>query len=350
MTAAFLYDKEDLRLEYTEKPLIGEGELRVKLKAAFVCGTDVRMFRNGHKYATPDSPLIIGHEISGVIEETGNNVKHYKPGMRVAIGPNMGCGVCDLCISGNTHLCQDYRALGIHLPGGFADYVLIPEIAIQQGNVFEISEDLSFEEAALFEPLSCVYNAFERSQIQPGDSVLIIGAGPIGIMHAQLASLAGAQQVMMNDINMDRLQIAVKIVPNLIAIDSQNLKENVIDRTQGKGLNVTITACPATEAQQIAIEIAAINGRVIFFGGLPADKANVPLNTNLIHYKQIWVTGTTRASLIQIRKTLNLLENNKISVKHLISSRQNLENIHLAFERAVQGDGLKHAIISEDKY
>ena len=338
MTAAFLYDKEDLRLEDTTKPIIGDGELLVKLRAAFVCGTDVRMFKNGHTFASPDSPSIIGHEFSGEIAQVGKNVKHYKPGMRVAVGPNMGCGVCDICISGNTHLCQDYKALGIHLHGGFADFTVIPDIAVQQGNVFELSDDLPFEEAALFEPLSCVYNAFERSQIQPGNSVLIIGAGPIGIMHAQLAVLAGANTIMMNDINRQRLRIANEIIPDLIIIDSDHLMEKVMDLTGGKGLDVTITACPAPSVQQISIELAAVNGRVIFFGGLPADKANVPLNTNLIHYKQIWVTGTTRASLIQIRKTLNLLENKQISVKDLISSRQKLENIHLAFEKAVHAE------------
>ena len=178
MQAARLYAREDLRIEEIPVPTPGAGEVLLRVKASAVCGTDIRMFRNGAKAATPASPLVLGHEVSGVVESVGAGVGGYAPGMAVAVAPNMGCGVCDQCVSGNTQMCPTFRAFGINLPGGFAPYMLVPAAAVSQGNLSPIPEGGDFVSAALVEPLSCVYNAFQRIAIVPGDTVLVIGAGP----------------------------------------------------------------------------------------------------------------------------------------------------------------------------
>lgn len=347
MKAAFLFGKEDLRLQETQVPPIQETEILLRVQAASLCGTDLRMYMSGHKFATRESPLIIGHEMSGVITAVGKKVAHFREGARVIVGPNLGCGYCELCISGNTHLCPRYQALGIHLHGAFAEYVRIPEAAIHQGNIFEISASLSWAEASLIEPLSCVYNAFERAQIRPADNVLVFGAGPIGLMHAKMAKMAGASQVMISDTNQARLEECRLLDSSFISVSGPEIKSQILEKTHGKGIDVGITACPAPAAQQLALEMAAINGRVIFFGGLPSDNCIVPLDTNLIHYKQILVTGTTRASLRHIRKTLDLLESRLIRVDDLIRDRYAIDRIEEAMSKLAAGRGLKHTIVFE---
>jgi L-iditol 2-dehydrogenase len=347
MRAAALYGKQDLRVGETDVPQIDAGDILIQVKGAFVCGTDVRMYHNGYQGVSEATPLILGHEGSGIVVRAGSHVKNYKEGMRVTVAPNVGCGICDYCVSGNTHLCLQCQALGIHLPGFFAKYIKIPENFVRQGNVVEIPDTLSFEEAALAEPLACVFNAFEKSRIRPGETVLIIGAGPIGLMHAKMAQAAGVEKVIINDLSRERLDLCRQLDSTFITIESETLKEDIDRLTESRGVDVCITACPAPQAQQIALELAAINGRIIFFGGLPPEKAHVSLNTNLIHYKQLEVTGTTRQSLSQYRRSLRLVACGRINIKDLISSRTALEEIQSALDNISQARSLKSAIFFE---
>ena len=344
MLAARLYGKKDLRVEDVATPSVEAGGILLKVRSASICGTDVRMYQNGRSGPGAESPLILGHEISGEVAAVGAGLRAYRQGMRVAVGPNIGCGVCDLCVSGNTHMCPAYVALGIHIDGGFAQYVAIPAGFVQQGNVVEIAEGVSCDEASLAEPLSCVFNAFERSRLRPGDTVLIFGAGPIGIMHAKLARLGGAAKVMVNDLDAARLEQCRRIVPSVIPLSGENLRQQVMDLTAGRGVDVCITACAAPAAQEAAIDLAAINGRIIFFGGLPKDKSMVRIDGNKIHYRQLIVTGTTRASLAQYRRALELVAGGLISLRELISSTCTIDQCPQALENAARAAGLKSVI------
>ncbi|MHB1407468.1 MAG: zinc-dependent dehydrogenase [Desulfitobacteriaceae bacterium] len=344
MLAARLYGKNDIRLEEVKIPEINGDEILLKVKGAAICGTDIRMYKNGSAGINAESPRILGHELSGVIAAVGKNVRGFQEGMRVAVAPNMGCGVCNACVRGEGHLCKDYRALGINLDGGFAEYTVIPGAAVSRGNMVEIDEHVSFDEAAINEPLSCVYNGLEKCNTRPGDNVLIIGAGPIGIMHAKLAKMAGAARVFINDLSQERLDVCKEIEPSLLTVKSEQLVEYIMETTKGEGVDVCITACPAPAAQITALELAAVNGRVCFFGGLPPDRQNVSLNTNLIHYKQLMVTGSTRASLLQYRKTLGFISSGLLDVKKLITSRLPLSEIAKGFELAADAKGLKNVM------
>ena len=339
MLAARLYGKEDLRVEEIPTPEINENEMLLRVKAALICGTDVRMYKNG----LGEYPRILCHEFAGVVEKVGANVPGYKAGQRVTVAPNIGCGICDMCVFGLSHNCNKLVAIGIHLDGGYAEYVKIPSEALRLGNVVPISDSTSFEAAASNEALSCAFSAFERYNVIPGDTVVIIGAGAIGLMHAKLAKMAGAAKVIMNDISETRLNEIVAIDPSIIAV-KDDLAEHVHKETGGIGANVVITACGAAKPQQVALEIAAMDGRVSFFGGLPKDKSQVLLDTNLIHYKQLIVTGTTRSSHKHYRSTLGFIANGLVDVDQLVTHRFPLEDIKSAFSNAISAKGLRQAI------
>lgn len=343
MKAAVMYGKENMRVQEYPTPEINDNEVLVRVKSAAICGTDVRMYRNGVKNVDEDHPLIIGHEMAGVIEKVGKNVTAYTPGMRVAVAPNMGCGICDDCIRGNGHMCKEYKALGISLDGGFAEYVRVPEAAVRGGNLVPMADNVSYAEAAITEALSCVYNGSQQCNIRPGDFVLVIGAGPIGIMHAMLAKMAGATKVIINDIAVNRLELCKEIDPSFITV-SENVIDFVMKETNGHGVDAVITACPVPAAQQTALEVAANYGRICFFGGLPEDRKMVPLNTNLIHYKQLICTGTTRASLKQFKDVLGFVSAGIIDVKKLITAEFSLDEIDKGMELAIAAKGLKNVI------
>jgi L-iditol 2-dehydrogenase len=343
MQAAFLYDKEDLRVQEVPEPKIGEGEILLRTVSASVCGTDIRMWKNGHAFATPERPLIIGHEMSGLVAAVGPGVSGYQIGDRVCVAPNYNVASSKLSITGDGHLDPNYRALGVHEHGAFAEFVRIPREAVAQGNVFPIPANVTFAEAALVEPLACVYNAYEKVRTGPGDVVLIIGAGPIGVMHAKISRMAGAGKVIINDIHENRLQIARAIDKRFITIEGDPFNE-VMQLTRGSGPDVIITACSASSAQTRAVELAAVNGRVVFFGGLPKGKSLVQLDTNLIHYKQLLVMGTTRQSLRHFLKTLDLIANNLVEVEDLLTSTHPISEVEEAIEKAASASGLKSRI------
>jgi len=337
MKAARLAGKEDLQVVSIPEPRIGPGELLVRVRSAMICGTDVRMLKNGAKVL----PITLGHELAGEIAEVGLAVHGYRPGQAVAVAPNYGCGVCDQCVAGRTQHCPELRAIGIHDDGGFAEYVRVPAAAVAQGNVCPIPEGLSFAEAALAEPLSCVYASFERAHLVPGDAVLVIGAGPIGLLHAKLYRMAGAGLVMIHDLNEQRLAECARQDPSFVTLGPDRMKERVAELTGGRGADIIVTAASSAATQQLAFELPALDARVIFFGGLPAGKEIVALDTNVIHYKQITVTGTTRQTLAQYRRCLSLLGTGRLSVRSVITATYPIDRAAEAFSAAARGEGLK---------
>ncbi|MCL2828608.1 MAG: alcohol dehydrogenase catalytic domain-containing protein [Oscillospiraceae bacterium] len=344
MLAARLYGKNDLRVEEMPVPEIGDEEILLRVKAANICGTDLRMLQNGAAGVDENNPLVLCHEFAGVIEKVGARVIEYHVGQRVAVAPNIGCGVCDLCTAGKSHHCKQLTAIGVHMDGGFAEFVRIPAKAVQLGNVTPLADNVSFEAAAGNEAFSCVYNAFERYGVNPGETVVIIGAGAIGLMHAELAKMAGAAKVILNDLSDARLAECAALDPSLITV-KDNLLERVMEETDGNGADVVITACSAAPAQRASFALAGLDGRVNFFGGLPKGKEHVELDTNIIHYKQLSVTGTTRASHCHYRKTLHFIATGLVDVDPLVSHKFPIQEIEKAFENAANTVGLKQAIV-----
>lgn len=344
MKAAKMYGVNDIRIEECEVPKIAPDEILLKVKAAAICGTDLRMIQNGDKRIDEAHPRILGHEISGIIEETGSEVQKYKKGMHICLAPNMGCGVCGHCVNGDTHLCDSYRAFGINIDGGFAEYVRIPAEAVRQGNLMILDDEVDFGEAALLEPASCVMNGQSRVGIHLNDTVLVIGAGPIGLIHALLAKASGASKVYMRDLSEERMHQCAEIDSDLIPIFGENLTEQVMELTKGRGIDVCIVACPSGRAQAESLELMAMNGRILFFGGLPQGKDIVPLPSNLIHYRQLMICGSTRANISQYRSVAKMVENGKLDFGKIISARFALEDMEEAIAYAGSAKGLKTII------
>lgn len=343
MLALRLYGAKDIRLEKVPVPKINDNEILLKTDAAAICGTDVRMWQNGQTGVDADHPLILGHEFSGTIVEVGKNVPFYKPGMQVGMQPNIGCGICDRCVSGNFHLCDDYRAFGINMDGAFAEYVKIPADAVTRGNLMVLPEGISPAEAAVTEPLSCAYNGFTKLFVKPGEYAMVVGAGPIGFCHAMLLHMAGAA-VLMNDLSVERLADVKARLPFVETYSGNDLPGFVKQWTRGRGLDIAVTACPVPAVQAAVLPMMNYGGRVNFFGGIPAAKQPVAIDTNQIHYHELYVTGSTRSSIAQFRKTLEFVSLGLLNVKAMITNHYALSDICGAFENARQAKGIKHVI------
>lgn len=341
MQALRLYGVNDVRLTEIPRPSITDGEVLLQVKSAGICGTDLRMISNGSPHIQDGSPRTLGHEISGVICETGRSVRGYRAGMRVAVAPNMGCGICEHCVRADVHLCPNYEALGVQLDGGFAEYMAIPEQAVRSGNIAVLPDHVSFAEAAVIEPLSCVYNGLLQCPVFLGDDVLIIGAGPIGIMYAQLAKRSGAGRVFIANRSEGRLNLCRELDDSLITLPAEGLKEEIQRHTGGRGVDVTVTANPSPESQRLAVELTAAGGRINWFGGLPKHIHETPVDTNQVHYKQISATGSTKANNHHFRKTLQFISAGMIDAKRLVTQAFPLERADEAIAYAGSSQGIK---------
>jgi len=346
MQAAVYYGPGDIRAEERPKPEIGLEEALLRVRATAICGTDLRILQTGHAKIPAGQSRILGHELAGEILSVGDKVTALRPGMRVALAPNIGCGVCDQCVQGHNNYCPTYEAFGISLDGAFAEYMRIPANAIRQGNVVPIPNHLSYEEAVLNEPLSCCYHGSLACHIVPGDAVVVIGAGPIGILHVQLARLSGARLVIMSETSPERLASALRYGADL-GVDpaKQDALACVRQHTEGKGADVVIVAASSGAAQELAMEMLAYGGRVNFFGGLPAGNKGITFPSNLVHYKKLTVTGTTGSSTFEYRRSLALLAAGRLEVASLISARYPLTQIHQALEVARSGKALKIVLL-----
>ncbi|MGQ9501129.1 MAG: alcohol dehydrogenase catalytic domain-containing protein [Anaerolineae bacterium] len=342
MKAIVYYGKEDLRLEERPVPPIGPGEVLLRVLRAGICGTDLRILHGAHRHYPPGVVRIPGHEVVGEIAALGTDVSGWQVGQRVFVAPNMGCGHCRQCISGNNNRCPDYCALGITMDGAFAEYVRIPAAALQQGNLIPLDDSVDAAAAALIEPFACVLRGQDAVALGAGDVVLIMGAGPIGILHTMLARLHGAARIIVSEVQSDRLTLAAAVgADRTVDVNVEDLRQVVLAESDGAGADVVIVAAPAAAAQQSALEIAALGGRINFFGGLPRDHSVVPLDTNLIHYKELRVTGTTACSTYDCWRAAALLRRGRIDLGRLVSGIYPLERFAEAFTAAEQRSALK---------
>jgi L-iditol 2-dehydrogenase len=331
-----------LRVEQVPIPEIGTGELLLKVNSASICGTDLRIFHGGHRKYPAGTVRIPGHEVVGTIARVGAGLSGYKTGQRVFVAPNMGCGHCRACVSGNNNLCVDYDALGVTLDGGFAEYMRIPAQAVLQGNVMPIQEEVDPAVAALIEPFACVVRGQTPLRIRPGDTVLVMGAGPIGVMHLKLARLSGAGRVIVSEPSQDRLDQAVRLGADRgvnPAVD--DLAQAVAAETGGQGADVVIVAAPAHAAQEAALQLAGIGGRINFFGGLPKDRPTIQFDSNLVHYKELLVTATTACSTGDCWRAADIVQTGRIDLSGLVSQRFPLAEAVQAFTAAADRKSLK---------
>lgn len=329
-------------------PEPADDEVLLRVEAAGICGTDVKIVRHGHRKLRTGQRIVLGHEFVGTIEEVGPRVDGFSVGTRVGVAPNIGCGRCEMCGRGLGNMCPDYGAFGIDRDGAHTELVRIPQAAIAQGNLIPLGPAVSPLDAALAEPLSCVVSAMRSVGLSAGEVVLVYGAGPMGLLNMLLASAMGASRVLVVDRDDLRLQRAREVGASAVLNSgAQPVPEWVAEQTRGRGVDVVITAAAVPELQAEAIGLLAPFGRLNCFAGLPNGGAPVALDTNAIHYRNLSVTGTTGGSARDYRDAVRLIESRKVNVSCVVSDVFPIREVGRAYERALAGGGMKVLVAAE---
>jgi L-iditol 2-dehydrogenase len=345
MKAAVLEDVNRIVYRSVPDPELQRGDMLLKVTAATVCGTDIRILR-GRKTAGIRYPSVIGHEFAAEVVDAGGH-SQFKPGQPVAVCPAFACGHCALCQADAENLCLNLIAMGYEIDGAFAEYVRVPMQGVQSGNVFALKPGVTPEVVALAEPLACVINGQERVRIERGDTVVVLGAGPIGLLHVKLAQLAGAKRVIVSQRSATRRDVARAAGADVVIDPNQ---EDVVARvkheTAGLGADVAICAIGNTALANQAIAMVGLRGRVSLFSGFTPG-ATEALDVNKIHYSEIFVTGAFGLTRRQFKRALELIENGHIEVASMLSLRFALCDINAAMAAAESGTTVKVAIVNE---
>lgn len=347
MKALRYYAPEDIRLEDIDEPRCGPDEVKLRVRNCSTCGTDVKIRHNGHQNLTP--PRTLGHEIAGEVVEVGERVAQlygasWQVGDRAQVIAAVPCGDCHECRKGWMAVCRNQTSVGYQYDGGFAEYVIVPREVLRVDGLNRIPENVGFAEASAAEPLACAINAQELLGIEPGDTVVVFGAGPIGCMHIRIAR--GVHQcgpVYLVDVNAERLALSAKAVQpdELIDASQTDVVDRVLELTGGRGADVVITATAANVTQEQAIAMAARNGRISFFGGLPKSNPTITCDSNVVHYRQLHIHGANGSAPEHNRRALDYIATGRVPVHDLITHRIPLVDALAAFTVVEKGEAIK---------
>ena len=329
MRAVRVHAPGDLRVDHVAVPQPSEGEVLLRVLAAGVCATDRKLRTRG---APNGAVRILGHEI--VAEVVVAASAGPAAGSRVAIAPNLGCGRCAACAEGASNLCPDYRAFGIHLDGGMAEYLLAPRAAVERGHLLHVPDALPTLDAITMEPLACCLEGLQATALQPGESVLVVGAGVMGRLHVVAARALGAGTVIVSDSNASRLAHARDLGADVTIRADDDLVSAVRGATGGAGVDVAAVTIGVASAAEAALGALARGGRLNLFAGFAAGDARLRLDANDVHYRRLLVTGTSGASLPTLRRTLDLLASRRVALGGIVSSVRPWDEAETAFREA----------------
>lgn len=342
MTAAVLYGKEDLRIERTPLPVAGPGEVIVRVRAALTCGTDVKVFRRGYHARMLKPPTLFGHELAGEVHEVGSGVSAFRPGMRVVALNSAPCGNCFWCKQGQENLCEDLKFNN----GAYAEYIRVPARIVEK-NMLAIPDELAFEHAALTEPLACVVRGLEETGARPGDTVAVIGAGPIGLMFLRLAELEGMETiaVVKRQEQADRA-ISFGAKQAVIVDPGADTVERVREVTpEGRGADVVMDAAATPRTWRWAVEMVRRGGVVNFFGGCAAG-AVVELDTDRLHYGNLTLKASFHHTPRAGRKAFELIRSGRFDASGFITSTEPLGKLEMVLRREMNHSAdIKVAIV-----
>jgi len=340
MKAVVFHAPEDERVENFPQPKCGQGELLVKVDACAVCGSDLKAFHVGNPRINP--PMVIGHEFTGIIEETGTGVEGYSTGERIVMATSIACGECAYCRKGLANLCVELSPMGYAYPGGMAEYISIPERAVKNGHVIKVPGDIKPEHAALAEPLSCGVNSCEQCNIKDGDTVLVMGAGPMGIINGLVARGLGASTVIMSEINDFRLEQCRDFGFDILVNPTrEDLEQIVRDETDGIGADVVIVAAPAAQPQEQALSLVRKHGTVCLFASLPESRKMLNIDSRLLHYGELRIIGTSDSRPEHVETAVKLLCDGVIPADKLASHVMKLDDILEAYKLMESGEALR---------
>lgn len=338
MQAALMYGPNDIRVEEVDRPACPSDGLILKIMAVGLCGSDIRNLTSDSRRG--GYPFIYGHEITGIVDETGPDETAFQVGDRLFLFPGTYCMACPDCISGHSENCANVPH-GLAGTGGFAQYTAVSGEKIRLGGIYRIPNGVSFEAASLGEPLTSVYACEENIRVGFHDTLVIIGAGPIGCFMAKLAKLRGAEKVIMVDINSRRLELARVFGVDHVVNSAEEDPVAAIKRlTGGMGADKVISANPSNAAQAQSIYMAKSGGIVVFFGGVPKNSLT-ELNTNYIHYHNLWIKGHFGASYAQSQRAFQLAVSPQFHAEQFISHRLPLSKICQGIELTRSGEAMK---------
>jgi L-iditol 2-dehydrogenase len=333
-------------MEVMEVPTsdIGPDEVLVKVGANTICGTDVRIFR-GEKTKGIPLPTVLGHEVAGHVHKVGRNVRGYEIGAPVAIAPIIACQRCFYCQNGMENVCLHSSIIGYDVHGGLSEYLRVPATAVAAGNIFVAHTDLPAEYLALAEPLSCCIRGHQRSRISLNSFVLIMGAGPIGLFHLQLALLAGARTVIVSEPSASRRALASSFGAHIaVNPNAEDLADVVSEHTAGLGVDTVIVCIGVPNLINDALHLVRQGGCVTLFAGLAAQ-GWAEIEANLIHYKELEVIGSANSRRAEYQTALQLIEAGRIQVQAMVTDRFPLRSACAAFDKAASGEGIKIAVM-----
>ena len=341
MLAAVFTGPGAVELTDLPTPSAGPGEILLKVEATTLCGTDLRI-RSGAKSAGVVPGTVMGHEIAGRIAEVGEGVEGYRVGVQAAVAIVVACNGCPPCLDDREHLCDELRLFGYGMNGGFAEYVLIPAEVVAAGNVVASGRELPPTHLALAEPLSCCLNAAAQYRVEPGDTVVVLGAGPIGLLHLQLAKLAGARNIVVTNRSAGRREVAERLGATHV-VGPDEVGAAVEDATGGRGADVVVVCIGAPELASEALELARPGGRVNYFAGFPKG-STAEVDVNLIHYKELTVTGGSNARRADVVRAVRILESGAIDGDALVTHTFPLARIDEAYAAVADRLGVKIAV------
>jgi len=341
MKAVVYHDIGDLRYEEADVPEIGPGELLVKVGSALTCGTDVKTYKRGHPLLLQSVPTLFGHEYAGTIEEVGHGVEEFKEGMRIVATNSAPCGTCFFCKRGKPNLCAQLKTSLVN--GAYAEYIKVPA-PIVRWNTHQIPDSLSFRDAAITEPLACVVHGIEESNIELGDTVSVIGSGPIGQMLIMLAKKAGASTVIASDLSQLRRELALKAGADLV-IDpaKEDPVQKVKEETDGYGADVVIEAVGLPATWEQSVDMTRDAGTTVLFGGA-ASGTKFEIDTVRFHYGQLTIKGVFHLTPKHVEQSLKMLIAGDIDTDILITHEKPLKDLEDALKMMIAGESMKVAI------
>ena len=343
MLGAVLSQVDHLRVQDVPTPSPGPGEVLLRVGANTLCGTDVRI-RSGAKTQAVGLPVVMGHEVAGHIAEVGPGVEGYEVGAPAALMPGIPCRRCWECTHDLENACDLLRIVGYSIDGGLAEYLLVPAESVEAGCLFTVEEDLPSEALALTEPLACAVTGHRSAPVDVGDTVLVMGAGPIGLLHLQLSQLSGARSVVVSQPGRERRAHAERFGATLtVDPTTEDLAEVVREETGGIGVDLVIICAGAVELVNEALGLCRTGGRVNIFAGLPG-RGDSEIHGNIVHYRQVSLTGSSNTRRRDYKTALGLIVSGRIDTASLVTHRYPLSEIDAAFDSVIAGDGLKVAV------
>jgi L-iditol 2-dehydrogenase len=341
MRVVRFYAPQDVRVEDVPEPAAGPGGLLIRVRNCSVCGTDAKIWRSGHPNLSP--PRVLGHEVAGEVVEVADGAGGWSVGDRVQVIAAIPDGTCHECRHGWQTVCPNQERIGYQHDGGFAELMRVPAKVLAVAGVNRIPEGMSFAEASVAEPLSCVINGQELAGVGDGQTVVVVGAGPVGCLHVRLARVRGAARVLLIELNPRRLELAAGLVApdEAIGAGATDTVEAVRALTEGRGADVVIVAAGSGKAQEDALRMAARRGTVSFFGGLPKDRPTIACDANIVHYREVGIVGANGSSPDHNRQALELIASGAVPVADLITHRLPLERTVEGIHTVAGGEAIK---------